>query len=208
MMQKILTTSLKPVLLLAVWIPASVAVVYGYEPSPPIANLQGEMAGEATDHSVILQSRLTELKLNKDGDAIGTAGTGCFQIADNPQLKNSRHTPWLKATAAHDFILKTKVDELNPGTHYYYRLLIGPAGQQSQVGPIRQFSTLAGEQSAPVRFAVVTGLNYARFMQGPADDGKGGVEGDDRRLGFPAFEAIRKLKPDFFISTGDSVYYD
>ncbi|MCE9555594.1 MAG: alkaline phosphatase D family protein, partial [Planctomycetes bacterium] len=39
-------------------------------------------------------------------------------------------------------------------------------------------------------------------------DGKGGVEGDDRRLGFPAFEAIRKLKPDFFISTGDSVYYD
>ena len=59
-----------------------------------------------------------------------------------------------------------------------------------------------------MRFAVVTGINYARFMQGPADDGQGGVGGDDRRLGFPAFDAIRKLKPDFFISTGDSVYYD
>ena len=195
-------------MLMVAGLAASATVARGDEPSPPIGNLQGEMAGEATDQSVILQSRLTEVKLNKEGDAPGTAGTACFEIADNPRMKRPRHTPWLKATAEHDFIIKTKVDGLKPRTRYYYRLVIGPAGEQSPVGPIRQFSTLAGEQSAPVRFAVATGLNYGRFMQGPADDGRGGVTGDDRRLGFPAFATIRKLNPDFFISTGDSVYYD
>ena len=115
-------TSITRILLMVAWIAASATVVRGDVDSPPIAHLQGELAGEPTDHSVILQSRLTELKLNQDGDAPGTAGTGCFEIAYNPRMKNSLHTPWLKATAQHDFILKTKVDGLKPRTRYYYRL--------------------------------------------------------------------------------------
>jgi len=189
---------------------AADSTVFSYGPAPPVANLQGELAGEPTSESVILQSRLTVPKRNADGDAPGTEGTACFEIADNPQLKNARRTPILQATAENDYIIKSKVRGLKPGTTYYYRVVIGPdlGWERMQVGAVRQFRTLVGDQPGPVSFAVVTGMNYARFMQGPADDGQGGVEGEDRRLGFPAFETIRKLKPDFFISTGDSVYYD
>jgi len=196
--------------LVVVLITLSVADADAYEPSPPIGHLQGEIAGEVTADSVILQSRLTGPKRDADGDAPGMAGTACFEIADNPELKDARRTPILKAIEENDFIVKTRVSGLKPATRYYYRLIIGLdlGREKSQAGPIRQFRTLPGSQPTAVSFAVVTGMNYARFMHGPADDGQGGVEGDDRRLGFPAFETIRALKPDFFISTGDSVYYD
>ena len=32
--------------------------------------------------------------------------------------------------------------------------------------------------------------------------------GPDKHLGYPALESILKLQPDFFVGTGDNVYYD
>ena len=46
-----------------------------------IDHLLGEMAGELTSRSVILQSRLTAPRLNTDGDVPGVDGVARFQIA-------------------------------------------------------------------------------------------------------------------------------
>jgi alkaline phosphatase D len=39
---------------------------------------------------------------------------------------NPLESYWLRATPDNDFIVKTMIDGLNPGTRYYYRLIYGP----------------------------------------------------------------------------------
>ena len=50
-------------------------------------------------------------------------------------------------------------------------------------------------------------MNYFFFHEGPYKP-EGAYQGDDKPLGYPGLEAIRKLKPDFFVGTGDNVYFD
>jgi alkaline phosphatase/alkaline phosphatase D len=53
-------------------------------------------------------------------------------------------------------------------------------------------------------------MNYNKFMHGKEAKASGPVTAteEDKRLGFPAFAAMAGLKPDFFVGTGDIVYYD
>ena len=55
-------------------------------------------------------------------------------------------------------------------------------------------------------------MNYMSFHYGKVKNGKrtgvGAYRGDDKQLGFPALATIAKMKPDFFVGTGDNVYYD
>lgn len=174
-----------------------------------LARLQGEMAGEVTESSVILQSRLTASKLDSNGDAPGRAGWGRFVISTDEDFRNSRKTPWMEAVAEKDFILKTKVDGLESGRPHYYRLEFGPEKTPTSKGRVCEFHTLTGaSKSARSSFVVVSGMNYAFFQDGPKGDGKGAYTGKDKPLGFPALKAILDLKPDFFVGTGDNVYYD
>ena len=63
---------------------------------------QGEMAGEATQSSVILQSRLTQGKNFVQGDIPGAAGTGCFELSKTLNFKDSFKTEWAKALPEND----------------------------------------------------------------------------------------------------------
>ena len=83
---------------------------------------QGEMAGEVTDTSVILQSRLTQGDQLVDGDLPGSSGIARFEIAVEQSFQNARLMEWIEATAAADYIIKMKVTELTPDTRYFYRL--------------------------------------------------------------------------------------
>lgn len=47
-------------------------------------------------------------------------------------------------------------------------------------------------------------MNYDRFF----DNADRAYTGPDKNLGYPALETILDLKPDFFVGTGDNVYYD
>ncbi|HEY0096540.1 MAG TPA: alkaline phosphatase D family protein, partial [Archangium sp.] len=61
----------------------------------------------------------------------------------------------LRVTSAHDHILKVKVTNLQPGTRYFYRFLLGKKGHQrlgSQVGRTR--TAPAPDAGVPVRFVV------------------------------------------------------
>ncbi len=183
---------------LGVALPAASAVDLG----------QGQMAGRVTETSVILHSRLTQGTALVKGDLPGSRGLARFEIADNPEFKESRKTRWIDASPDYDFIVKVEVTGLKPSTKYYYRLLYGPRHDDTVTAPTCSFRTIGGKNAVQeTKFAVVTGMNYFFFHEGPYRP-EGAYQGDDKHLGYPALEAIRKLKPDFFVGTGDNVYFD
>ncbi len=184
-------------------------------PFPEITNGQGEIAGEVTTSSVILQSRLTVGRELVEGDLAGAVGMARFEVGTSPEFADSFKTDWLPATPDNDFIVKTKIDGLNPGTRYYYRLIFGPNPDLVRAGPTRAFKTLDGEGVASeVSFVVVTGMNYNSFQHGAgpvAQDetrARSAYAGSDKHLGYPALKTILDMRPDFFVATGDNVYYD
>ena len=171
------------------------------------------MAGEVDTTSAILQSRLTASDAKVGRDVPGAAGVARFEFSKNGDFRNSRKTPWLKAEAAHDFIVKVKITGLTPATHYHYRLIFGASKGATRNGPTCAFKTLQGREGAgQVSFVVVTGMNYMSFHHGTPRNrkrtGNRAYTGPDRELGFPALAAMLTMKPDFFVGTGDNVYYD
>ena len=170
-------------------------------PFPDMTNGQGEMSGEVTTTSVILQSRLTVGSELVEGDVPGTEGMAHFELSTTSGFEDSFESDWMTATPDYDFIVKTQVDGLNPGTRYYYRLVYGPNQDLVRVGPTRTFETLDGaEVASEVSFVVVTGMNYSAFQRR--------YVGPDKALGYPALATILDMRPDFFVGTGDNVYYD
>jgi alkaline phosphatase D len=172
-----------------------------------IGHLQGEMAGELTSHSVLLQSRLTVARVDSRGDVPGVNGIARFAVARSPSFDAARHTQWLTAEARSDHVVKVKVDGLAPATRYYYRLEFGSDREHLRYGPVRTLRTHhTATDVARHRFVVVTGMNYHAFHYGYPDRPK--YAASDRHLGYPALASIARLAPDFFVGTGDNVYYD
>lgn len=178
-----------------------------------IYHAQGEMAGEVDMTSAILQSRLTSSQKLVEGDVPGSTGVGRFEYSDNERFKDSKQTAFLSAKANYDFILKAKISNLKPATKYFYRLKFGENENSLQTGPTCSFRTLQGKDGdEEVSFVVVTGMNYPSFHYGTPKkgvrSGDRAYQGADKDLGYPALASMTKLKPDFFIGTGDNVYYD
>lgn len=170
---------------------------------------QGEMAGEPTQTTVILQSRLTGTAYSTDGDVPGAAGWACFEVSTDERFHDPLRTKWFEATQGRDFIVKTRVTGLRPATKYFYRVIYGATRESATNGLARTFKTLPTTDAVTdVRFIVGNCMNYAFFHRGPKGTGEGAAPLTDRELGYPAMEAIRTLRPDFFIGAGDSVYYD
>lgn len=176
----------------------------------PLHHAQGEMAGEVTATTALLQSRLTSAPGLLDGDVPGAAGWARFRYAESPDFAGAGETPWIEARAENDFIVRAALRGLQPGRVYHYRLEFGRDREHVMEGPLRRFKTLpAPDASAPFRFVVGSCINYGFFMNGPNGTGKNArADAEDRRLGFPALAAMRRLDPDFFVGMGDNVYYD
>ncbi len=169
---------------------------------------QGEMAGHVTKNSVILQSRLTRGSTLIDGDLPGSPGIACFEISRNPEFKGSFKTDWIKAVPQHDYIVKTKVSGLKPATRYYYRLVYGSTRNDTVNGRTCTFKTLGGKTTVSrVRLAIVTGMNYFFFHEGAYDPATA-YKGPDKALGYPGLASILRVHPDYFVGTGDNVYFD
>jgi len=167
------------------------------------------MAGEVTQNSVILQSRLTQGSISADGDVLGRQGFACFEISTAFDFKKSFITQWIETILENDYIVKTKLTSLQSGTRYYYRLLYGPNTGSYQTGSSNTFRTCPEiTVEEVVSFVVVTGMNYSKFYFGVDSTGKWAYTGEDKALGYPGLSTILNMKPDFFIGTGDNVYYD
>lgn len=176
-----------------------------------IGHAQGELAGEVTATSVLLQSRLTALAgpdLDETGDIPGTAGMACFEWHETAEPTKPQRTPWQKAEPERDYIVRTALTGLKPGTCYQYCLVFGIDEAAARPGPMRQFKTLpAATSDEPLSFCMGSCQNYAFFMYGKKGEGSPATD-EDKRLGYPAYAAMTAVKPDFFIGTGDIVYYD
>lgn len=156
---------------------------------------QGVMAGEVTQTSAILQSRL---KIGNGKVA------GRFAVSTSRDFDNVVYIDSLVADEANDHICKAKIEGLKKSTRYYYRLEYGKNRENVKKSSVGSFKTLAGKTGvAPVSFVVVTGMNYSKFHHE-----KTGYKGDDKQLGYPALETIAAMSPDFFVGTGDNVYFD
>lgn len=177
----------------------------------PINLRQGVMAGEVGETSAILQSRLTDSSPHQDPvweGVRGINGTARFEVSMSEAFSNSVFTDWLEATPFTDFIVKAHLTELRPATRYHYRLHYGPDQNSLEVSGAATFRTLAGaDAAASYSLAIVTGMNYSRFHH-IGNNTFPPYSGPDKELGYPALKSILDLHPDFFVATGDNVYYD
>jgi alkaline phosphatase D len=173
---------------------------------------QGYMAGEVTATSVLLQTRLTSaLELSADGDLPGKSGFVAFEWSTASDFSAVKRSVSHEAIAERDFIVRAMIDDLQPNTLYYYRALFGVAQDHLVPGPRCSFRTLVGQDSdRPINFMVGSCMNYNKFMYGKKGKASGPLTAteEDKRLGFPVFPSMAALKPDFFVGTGDIVYYD
>jgi len=184
---------------------------------------QGIMVGEVTETTAVVQVRVTDGTelvdgetyddgdALRDGDQPGVAATVTLLVFESENANPNTVDYTVIARPENDYIAKVVVKKLKPGTDYKVAAML-PSELPEEPGiaytPIHAtFTTLAGdEKKAPTRFHVVTGMNYDKFYGN--DGNKQPYQGEDRPLGFPAYDAMRKLEPDFVVYTGDDVYYD
>ena len=177
--------------------------------TPNIYLGQGIMVGEVTPESAILQTRLTASDALINGHLQGKRGWVRFAIiGDTPKTSYLIKTPWMRAMESNDFIVKKKITGLSPYQKHHYWAEYGTDTTDYFTSLRGNFKTNAGpEIEAPVSFVVVTGMNYYFFHYGNYR-AKNRYKSLDKHLGFPALKAILDQKPDYFIGTGDNVYFD
>ncbi len=169
---------------------------------------QGAMVGEVTDTTSILQTRLTQSDTLQDGELAGSEGWVKFtwRSDDNDQ---SHASLWLKAKPEHDYVVKYILQDLLPNSTYRYQVQIAHDTLYPQHN-IHQgrFRTLPGELVRDsLSLVITTGMNYYFFHYGNYDS-ISRYQGTDRHLGYPALASIMSLAPDYFVGTGDNVYFD
>ncbi|MEQ8791220.1 MAG: alkaline phosphatase D family protein [Pirellulaceae bacterium] len=179
---------------------------------------QGIMVGGVDVDRALVQVRLTKTDKLVDGDVPGAAGVVEFSL--HPEGKDDGMKQQVEAVAEHDFIARASFSGLEPNTRYVCETRLGSDADSLVEGPTATFSTLAGAEIAkPAKFVVVTGMNYAKFHGDNRIDRAIHVKnnntelpdpyaGADKELGYPALKSILDLRPDFFVGTGDNVYYD
>lgn len=189
----------------------------GYNAEAPYT-AQGAKVGEVTPNSAIIWVRLTEFPVrNADsagwpdtgkptklgfepnpglvGECPGMAGKVRIHYGTDKSLIGKNTTEWITVNAENDFIHQFYLNNLKPGTEYYYQT------ETSDIhGRRTTMRTGGGFRTAPepdrwkdILFTVIT-CHQASTR--------------DREDGFNTYVTMKSLKPDFFVHTGDNVYYD
>ena len=128
------------------------------------------------------------------GAAVGASGQTRVRYRAQGAASWSE-TAWRSVDAQRDYTATFALAGLRPGTRYEVQV----EGRPDDLSPF--VSTVLGEfvtapdakASAPVSFCVMTCQQY---------------EDRDRPDGFAIYPAMQVLRPDFFVNTGDAVYYD
>ena len=170
---------------------------------------QGVMVGEVTSTSAILQTRLTAVPQLTDGYLPGMRGQVLFAYGESQEEENNwMRTSIIEVDSTQDFIAKAQLTDMEPGKTYFYRVFYGVKNYLANKSAIGSFKTPPGASSDDsVSFVVVTGMNYYHFHYGKYDSSLQYV-GEDKVLGYPALATISRMTPDYFIGTGDNVYFD
>jgi alkaline phosphatase D len=130
---------------------------------------------------------------NIKGAVPGTAGD--VRISYRPDGSDGEwtKTSWQSVQEDRDFTRQVKIDRLKPGTTYALRVESRKGMSPGQMREGGFGTAAAAEKASKVVFTVVTG------------QGNNGQESD---RGFKIYPQMQKLNPDFFVNTGDILYYD
>ncbi|MBL9216009.1 MAG: alkaline phosphatase D family protein [Opitutaceae bacterium] len=172
----------------------------------------GLLAGEVTSHRAILQARLGAEAAAPDGDRPGREGWVRFELSPGGDFSAARATPWRRARAEDDFIVKEVVSGLEPGAEYHYRARFGATPATASASAPQRFRTpAAADVAAPLRLAMLNCLSHYAFFHGSPPSrfhDQRAYAGADRDEGYPALEALARLAPDALVFAGDNAYYD
>ncbi|MEI7899493.1 MAG: alkaline phosphatase D family protein [bacterium] len=105
-------------------------------------------------------------------------------------------TPWQDVDASRDFTRQQRLENLRPGTAYEVCVEGRPAAGGEVTSAVEGGFRTAPlpDQAAPVRFEVITGQNY--------------YDRDLPAEGWKIYPQMLARDPDFFVHTGDILYYD
>jgi alkaline phosphatase D len=105
-----------------------------------------------------------------------------------------KETPWKKVDSSADFTTQFRLAGLEPAQRYMIAVEFGAERDQDLKRLSGTFRTApAAEMAAPVTFTVTTGQRYPNR---------------DTVDGFKIYPQMQNLDPDFFVHTGDILYYD
>lgn len=102
---------------------------------------------------------------------------------------------WKTAESPNDFTVQIPISKLKPGTNYQFELegVADGSSTPSKIGG--EFMTaFSPEEAVSVNLTTSTCQYFWNF--------------DDKNRGFKTYDSMRRLNPDFFVHTGDYVYYD
>jgi alkaline phosphatase D len=131
---------------------------------------------------------------NIEGAASGSEGEVQIKYAiDGKQWKN---TPWMKVDPSRDYSQQTSLSGLKAGSEYAFEVQARPVGSEVISATIKgKFKTAPPiNEVKPVTFTVTTGTSYNDV--------------DSTDFGYKIYDQMLKLNPDFFVHTGDILYYD
>ncbi len=176
---------------------------------------QGAMVGRVTEKSALIQTRLTASPEPVAGELKGIEGLARLHWYKKKKQNTTGNedtfqwvSAWKKADPEQDHIIKFYIDDLEVGQTYGYDIEFGLDSLTSRFSQPGTFNTLRGAtKSDSVSLVVVTGMNYYHFHFGKYDASKA-YAGAEKRSGYPALASILQLRPDYFIGTGDNVYFD
>ena len=136
-----------------------------------------------------------------DGSSIDTiegavpGAEGFVRIHYKPEAgKEFRSTPWHKVDPSADFTQQFRLADLQSGTKYAIEVEYGAnkyLGRKTLLGNFR--TAPAPDATAPVTFTVITGQCY---------------HDRDSDNGYKIYGQMLNMDPDFFVHTGDILYYD
>ncbi|MSU48260.1 MAG: hypothetical protein EXS37_04070 [Opitutus sp.] len=150
----------------------------------------GVKAGEITDRTAIVLVRLTSTP-GQDAQGLipGRVGQARLRYGTDEALKESATTAWETARASEDHAIHFKLAKLNPARRHFYRVEFR-ADEKSTATLSDAFSFVtapAPDQRAAVFFQLTTCQD---------------IRGEKTYLPMAA------QRPDFYVSAGDTVYYD
>ncbi len=170
-----------------------VALALQNAPEVPVSLANGLKVGEVGHDSAVVWSRRTKV-VTRD---FAASDRGQLQLTwwplDSPG--EPRTSPWVDVDSRTDSVHKFRLEGLVPGTRYGLEVRTRDSAEEDVQALTGSFGTApAQDDPAEVRFTVVTGQDFHRRDAG--------------NRGHRIYSSMAALRPDFFVHTGDVVYYD
>jgi alkaline phosphatase D len=129
---------------------------------------------------------------NMDGAV--KAGPGLLRVSISSG-SHSKVSDWITVSEKDDFTAKIPFEGLVPGKTYEVKLTAKSTFNGQETVEVGTFTT-APDIATPVPVLLTTSTCQYFWSF------------DDEHRGFKTYDSMRAMKPDFFIQTGDYVYYD